>query len=95
MNNLFEVIDKTGRKIRLTRIQFQHVLKHKGMEQYLEEIQNTLKEPLKIVFRHEENLADYYSHIRNKKLHNYLKVVVKYLNGDGFVITAYFVESIR
>jgi len=43
MNNIFEIIDKTGRKIRLTNKQFKHVICHKGMENYIEENHKTIR----------------------------------------------------
>ena len=42
MSNIFEVIDKTGRKIRLTKEQFEHVICHKGMKNYIEEMNNPI-----------------------------------------------------
>lgn len=96
MNNIFEIIDKTGRKIRLTTRQYEHVLKHKGIEQYLEEIKMTLEKPLQIISREEGGLFDYYSYFKHREgATKYLKVIVKYLNGEGFVITAYFVRYIN
>ena len=38
MDNIFEIIDKTGREIRLTKTQFKHVICHKGMENQIEKI---------------------------------------------------------
>ena len=50
MNHIFEVIDKTGRKIRLTGKQWSHMTKkHPYMEKYLREIQETLMSPDKII----------------------------------------------
>ena len=95
MENIFEIIDKTGRKIRLTKKQFRHVICHKGMENHLEEIKETLKNPTKIIPHEIGNLYDYYNYYKNRREEaKYLQVVVKYLNGDGFVITAYFVKHI-
>ena len=46
MNDIFEVIDKTGRKIRLTQKQWKHVMRrHPYMEKYIEEIKETIKTP--------------------------------------------------
>ena len=93
MNNIFEITDKTGRKVRLTNRQFEHVICHKGIENYIEEIKDTLKSPLKIVSHEAEDLYDYYNYYKNRKQKSkYLQVVVKYLNNHGFVITAYFVR---
>jgi thymidylate synthase ThyX len=93
MNNIFEVIDKTGRQIRLTKKQFEHVICHKGMENYIEEIKDALENPLRIISHEAGNLFDYFNYYKNRKQKaKYLQVVVKYLNGKGFVLTAYFVR---
>ena len=95
MNNIFEITDKTGRKIRLTKTQFKHIICHKGMENEIEKIKDTLIGPFKIVPHETGELYDYYRYYENrKKKAKFLQVVVKYLNGDGFVITAYFVSKI-
>ncbi len=93
MDNIFEIIDKTERKIRLTKNQFKHVICHKGMENYIEEIKDTLKNPLKIISHEVGDLYDYYNYYKNRKQKaKYLQVVVKYLNGHGFILTSYFVR---
>ncbi|MEK6952932.1 MAG: hypothetical protein AABX29_08015 [Nanoarchaeota archaeon] len=96
MDNIFSIVDKTGRKIRLTKTQYGHVIRHKGIEHYIEEIKQTLVKPLKIIRREEGSLYDYYTHNKHRlSPFKYLKVVVKYLNGEGFVITAYFVKNMN
>lgn len=95
MNNIFEVINKTGRKIRLTKTQFKHIIRHKGMENEIEKIKETLINPLKIIPHETGELYDYYNHYKNRKQKaKFLQVVVKYLNGNGFVIASYFVRYI-
>ena len=95
MDNIFEIVDKTGRNIRLTNKQFEHVICHKGMENYIEEIKDTLIKPLKIVSHEEGDLYDYFNYYKNRKQKSkYLQVVVKYLNGDGFILSAYIVRHI-
>ena len=95
MSNIFEITDKTRRKIRLTSEQFEHVICHKGMENHVEEIKETLVNPLKIISHEAGDLYDYYNYYKNRKQKaKYLQVVVKYLNGEGFVLTAYFLRHI-
>ena len=93
MNNVFEIVDKTGRKIRLTKERWMHITSpaslHSYISNYLEEIKQTLSNPDKIIeSTNHENKVNYYKYYKNRK--QYLKVIVKYLNGEGFVITAYF-----
>ncbi len=95
MEFIFEVRDKTGRRIHLTRERLSHILEHKGMEQYIEEIKNTLIKPIKIIPHDNGELYDYYTYYKHRKSKlNFLKVVVKFLNGEGYVLTAYFVPHI-
>ncbi len=93
--HIFEVTDKKGRKIYLPRKQCTHINKgHLNIN--LEELKQTLINPLKILAREQEDLFDYYSYFKHKRTKSkYLKVVVKYLNGEGFVITSYFVRNIK
>jgi len=94
---IFEVIDKTGRKIHLTEERKMHIIhEHPDMQHHFEELQMILKRPLKIVPHEYGNLHSYYSYFKNRKNKSkYLKIVVKYLNNHGFVITAYFVRTIK
>ena len=96
--NIFEIPDKTGRKIRLTKKQWSHITSpsspHAYMKNYLKEIEQTLGKPDKILNSiYDERKASYYTYY--KKKNNYLRVLVKYLNGEGFIITAYFIKNIR
>jgi len=46
---IFEIIDKSGRKLRLTRESWKHITTNHGeMTNYLDEIQRTIENPLKI-----------------------------------------------
>jgi len=96
-NNVFEVADKSGRKIRLTKTQWAHMIKNHGeIVNYLEEIKETLVHPLKIIIQQSGELRRYYSYQKNRKHpEKYLRVLVKYLNGDGFVITSHFVRNLN
>jgi len=94
---VFEIVDKTNRKIRLTKERWSHITSpsslHAYMSNYLDEVEQTLinsDKTIKSVY--EDYKVNYYKYYKNKK--QYLKVIVKYLNGDGFVISAYFVNNI-
>ncbi|MBS3098598.1 hypothetical protein J4462_00115 [Candidatus Pacearchaeota archaeon] len=100
MSLIFEVVDKTGRKIRLTKERWSHISSqispHAYMTNYLGEIKETLTKPDKIVrSATDENKTNYYKYYKYRKSENkLLKIIVKYLNGDGFVISSYFVRKI-
>ena len=91
MNHIFEIKDKSGRKIRLTKTQWRHI-KHKHPDVNEDFIGETLQNPIKILIE-ENNVAIYYRYFKNKIPSPYLKVMIKYLNGEGYVITAYFVKN--
>ena len=96
--NIFEITDKTNRKIRLTKERWSHITSpvspHSYMANYIEEIKECLIKPEKIINSiYDDNKVNYYKYYKEKK--SYLRVIVKYLNGNGFVITSYFVRNIE
>ena len=94
MDIIFEVTDITKRKIYLTKKRFKHIMEHNEIQNKLEEIKETLMNPHRII-EHRNNSAvkSYYRYY--KIIGKYLKVIVKYLNGNGFIISSYFVRSIH
>ncbi|MDP1695146.1 MAG: hypothetical protein Q8L34_06415 [Candidatus Woesearchaeota archaeon] len=89
---IFELIDCTGRKIHLTDERYKHIIRHLDMQNKLEDIQQTLVRPLKIT-HFDQYLVYYYRYYKDHPSKaKYLRVIVKYLNGKGFVVTSYFVE---
>ena len=94
MVKVFEIKDKSGRIIYLSHEQWLHIHKHPEMPSQLEKIKDTLEKPLKII--DVDNLVKYYyryyKEVKSKA--KYLRVIVKYLNGEGYIISAYFVEMI-
>jgi len=98
MDVVFKVKDKTGRKIRLTKKQWSHITrKHPQVAEYQEEIINALKEPLKITsYSLDKNVRYYYNYLKHKiSTEKYLCIIVKYLNGEGFIISAFFKKYIK
>ena len=98
MEIIFEVIDKTKRRIRLTKKQWKHILRrHHDIINYQEEIKETLKNPQKITDHpYDKNSKYYFAYLKHKQGPNkYLLVIAKYLNGEGFVITTYFEKNIK
>ncbi len=98
MDIIFEIKDKTNRKIRLTKKQWSHInKKHPQVASYQEEIINALKNPLKITdYAIESNVRYYYKYFKHRNVsEKYLKIIVKYLNGKGFVISAFFDREIK
>ncbi len=94
--NLLEVTDKTKMIIYLTDERWSHISgDHKEISTYLGQFIATLEYPTKfILFR--DKIGYYYKYIKNRNNKDkYLLVIVKYLNGEGFIVTAYFVREIK
>jgi len=96
MKIIFEVTDKTKRKIHLSNERWKHILGHPQMHNQIENIQITLKDPNTIrYFEKDENVRYFYKEFKNRDLsERYLLVSVKYLNGEGFIITSFFTNKI-
>lgn len=94
MTNIFEITDKTGRKIRLSKERWSHIrIEHPRIINY-EQIEKVLMNPDKITKSDRDPEVCWY-YIYNKERRRYLKVSVKYLNGEGYVITAHYTTKIE
>ena len=88
MPNIFEITDKTGRRIILTDSL------HPYMANYLEEIKRTLEKPdIMVTQKYSDARVNYYRFLKDRK--KYLLVAVKYLNGEGFVNTSFITSKIK
>ena len=93
---LFEVNDKTGRMIYLTQERWKHILReHPSLGNCLEFIKQTLIKPLTIKQSTSDSYVYLYYQHRNTFPKRYLLVVVKYLNGEGFIITSFYTNKIK
>ena len=98
MHIKFEVKDKTNHKLRMTDWNWQHIIrKHPEISSEKEKIIETLEKPDKInVSLRDENIRYYYKYYKHIS-HNYkfLRAIVKYLNGEGFIISSQFMQKIK
>jgi|TARA_Y100000034_G_C6899253_1_gene415325 hypothetical protein len=95
MNHIFEVTNKSGRKIHLSKERWgEHIRPIHPEIKEPEEIEKVLKNPEVInQSDRDEDVRWYYKY--NKQRKRYFKVSVKYLNGNGFVITAHYTRKIE
>ena len=95
MTWIFEIQDKSGRKIHLSNERWKHIVtEHPKLSDKIEDIKDTLIHPLTIRnSKYDERVRFYYKFY--KKLSKYLLVSVKYLNGEGFVITAFYTNKLE
>ncbi|MBU2503851.1 MAG: hypothetical protein KJ879_02245 [Nanoarchaeota archaeon] len=87
-----------GRKIRLTKERWAHITSpanlHPYMVNYLEEVRMAIINPDAVVpNKFDDSKANYYKYLKVEK--KYLLIAVKYLNGDGFVMTSFKVRNIK
>ncbi len=93
---IFEIVDKTGRKIRLTKKQWKHIMRrHSYMEKYLEEIKQTIKIPDRVIEKFYNKGYYYKGYKYLESLNKFILVIVRYLNGEGFIISTYLEEIIK
>ena len=97
MSHIFEIIDKTNRKIHLSKERWSHIRKKHPEVEDPELIKENIINPDKIAsFNDDRTINYYYKFHKYKKLPNkYLVVAIKYLNEHGYIITAYFDKHIR
>ncbi|MBA3064735.1 hypothetical protein FP803_04835 [Candidatus Woesearchaeota archaeon] len=96
MEIIFEVLDKTRRRIRLTKKQWAHIKQHHAEIENPEEIEKTLQNPDSIILDEREDVENFFKFFKHKKQKSkFLKVIVRFLNTESYVITAYFVRTIK
>ena len=90
MNVIFEVTDKTDRKLRMTDWNWKHIIKrHPDVSSEMEKIIETLKKPDKILDSIKDEMSRfYYKYYKHRPFPNkFMMVLVKYLNGEGFIMS--------
>ena len=96
MGIIFEIMDKNGRKISLSQKRYKHLQKYPHMHDSIENIKTTLEKPTTVRYKEEdETVSFFYKEFKhNDSSEKYLLVSVKYLNDEGFVITAFYTNKI-
>lgn len=90
---IFTIIDKSKRKIHLSKERWSHITLHKYMASKLEDIKRALANPdLIVTNKFDYTRKNYY--LNYKKKNRYLLVGVKYLNGKGFVTTSFITRKL-
>lgn len=84
-----------SRKIRLTKERWRHITREHPEVTDIEELKAAVQKPLTVTpsVYDPENVAWHYRYNKEKK--RYLMVAVKYLNGDGFIITCHYTRKIK
>ncbi len=89
-----EIVCKLGKKIVLTEERIIHMIfRHPEMQKLENEIINSLKNPYMIKKTvYDKNVIIYYGRLNQRE---FVAVVVKILNGNGFVLTSYVTDFIK
>ena len=95
--NIFETISVLHRSIRLTDVQWAHIRgRHPEMESQQDKLKEALENPDFVVHSVRDDTYHYVrKYTETPVSEKHVLLVVKHLNGDGFVITAFFVSRIR
>jgi hypothetical protein len=88
MTTLFEVQDKSGRTIRLSKERWSHILAHSDMANQEEAIKETLTDPLKITeYSIDKDVRYYYKYYKDRNSRaKYLRVIAKHKNSKEFLV---------
>jgi hypothetical protein len=91
---LFEVVSKLGITVRITHRHWQLITEQKHLEikGKEKEIIETLKDPIEIRLSRKDPAVHLYYQKSGKYFYC---TVVKHLNGEGFIITAYLTKNIK
>ncbi len=95
---LFETKDKLGKKVYLTKERWAHIVtEHPEVLPYFQEFSEIFLRPTRISSReYDQQVKYYYQYYKHRTPSaKYLLIIVNYLNGEGFIITAYFVRHIQ
>lgn len=90
-------IDYQGMSIRLTQERWQHIIDHPEMINMEAIIEETLRQPDTVRKSKTDNTVYLYYRFRENTIvgNKWLCVVVKYLEDDAFIITAYFTNKLK
>ena len=95
--SLFEIVSKLGKKIKLTDVQWSHIKsRHKELVGQTNKIIETLNNPDIVFYSNKDDVYHYCKLFQKTPVSKkYLLVIVKHINGEGFIITAFFVSKLR
>ena len=95
MASVFEVASILGKKIRLTETQVEHIQdRHPEFKGQTDKIKRCIEQPDLVLYDLAEDNYQYCKYFVETPVgQKHLVVIVRYLNGDGFVITSLFVSS--
>jgi len=97
MDYVFEIIDKSRRKIHLSKKQWTHIRKKHPEIEDSEILKESIEKYDKVTnYNYDPTVYYYYKFFKHKEPPNkFLCIAIKYLNSKGYIITAYFDKRIK
>ncbi len=95
---IFEIEDRSGRIVYLSKERWIHMAsEHPAVANKIEDVKDVVLNPLIIKeSEYDPNVRYYYKYYKNIKLSaKYLLVAVKYINGEGYIITSFYTSRIK
>jgi hypothetical protein len=94
---LLKVVCKLGKIVRLDRERWVHVLSHPEMSKQRHKIKETLVDPDEVrqSIRSSEVWLFYKFYDTTPVTQKYMLVAVEFLDGEGFIVTAFFTDKIK
>ena len=91
------ITDCFGRSVRLTDERLAHILEHAELVEMADELERVLQTPREVrLSRSDSSVRLFYEFYAQTRVGGkWLCVVVKYLPGDAYVITAYLTDTIK
>jgi len=94
---VLEVRSKLGKMIRFDEDRWKHALEHPEMENQISKIKETLVDPNEV--RESVRMSSiwlFYKLYTNSPVsEKYLLVAVEVLDGEGFIVTAFFTDKVK
>lgn len=92
---VFMVRSVLGKRIRLTETQWRHIRKRQEMHSQTKRMEETLAEPDVVYYVEGEDTYHYYRFYPQTPVSSkHLLIIVKHLDGEGFVITCFYARRI-
>ena len=94
---IFEVRSRLDRRVRLTKAQWDHItMRHREMKGQESRIMMTLQAPDSVLYSKGDDHYQYHRFFSKTPVtEKHLLVIVKHLDDEGFVITAFFLRKIN
>jgi hypothetical protein len=83
---VFEILSKMGKVVSLDEVRWRHVLEHPEMENP-DEVRESVRMSSIWLF--------YKFYAESPVTKKYLLVIVKVLDGEGFIVTAFFTDKVK